>query len=127
MFHQFIFASIGFGMYLAFSGADFSSALNVFSSPLRILCICILGVGISGTSYLIYIYAMERVGVDGTGMALNLMPLSSFVLAVFALGEEVTVIRLVAIAVVILSMVAFMKFAYKEEDKEVNLKPATES
>lgn len=125
MFHQFIFASLGFGLYLMVSGADFSSALNVFSSPLRILAICILGVGISGTSYLIYIYAMERVGVDGTGMALNLMPLSSFVLAVFALGEEVTVIRLVAIAVVIISMVAFMKFAAKDEEE--NLELATES
>lgn len=123
MFHQFIFASIGFGIYLIFTGADFSSALGIFSSPLRILAICILGVGISGTSYLVYIYAMERVGVDGTGMALNLMPLSSFVLAVYALGEPVTSIRLAAIAVVIISMVAFMKFAYKEEPKLV---PVTE-
>ncbi|MCL1039504.1 DMT family transporter [Shewanella submarina] len=115
MFHQFVFASLGFGLYLFVVGADFSSALNVFSSPLRILCITILGVGISGISYLIYIYGMERVGVDGTGMALNLMPLSSFVLAVFALGEQVTPMRLVAIAVVIISMMAFMKAGSKKQ------------
>ena len=115
MYHQFVFAAIGFGIYLFFVGADFSSALGIFSSPLRILCITILGVGISGISYLIYIYAMERVGVDGTGMALNLMPLSSFVLAVFALGEAVTPMRLLAIAVVIGSMMMFMKFAHKKE------------
>ncbi|EKO3826713.1 DMT family transporter [Vibrio harveyi] len=115
MYHQFVFAAIGFGIYLFFVGADFSSALRIFSSPLRILCITILGVGISGISYLIYIYAMERVGVDGTGMALNLMPLSSFVLAVFALGEAVTPMRLLAIAVVIGSMMMFMKFAHKKE------------
>ncbi|MEF1218598.1 EamA family transporter, partial [Photobacterium damselae] len=72
-------------------------------------------------SYLIYIYAMERVGVDGTGMALNLMPLSSFVLAVFALGESVTPMRLLAIAVVIVSMMMFMKFGNdkaKETEKQ---------
>ncbi|MCG9660683.1 DMT family transporter [Vibrio mediterranei] len=115
MYHQFVFAAIGFGVYLLFVGADFSSALGIFSSPLRIICITILGVGISGISYLIYIYAMERVGVDGTGMALNLMPLSSFVLAVFALGEAVTPMRLIAIAVVIGSMMMFMKFAHKKE------------
>lgn len=115
MYHQFVFAAIGFGIYLFFVGADFSSALGIFSSPLRILCITILGVGISGISYLIYIYAMERVGVDGTGMALNLMPLSSFVLAVFALGEAVTPMRLLAIAVVIGSMMMFIKFAHKKE------------
>ena len=107
-----------------FSGADFSSALGIFSSPLRMLCIVILGVGISGTSYLVYIYAMERVGVDGTGMALNLMPLSSFVLAVFALGEAVTPMRLLAMAVVIISMMLFMKFAHKETASES--KPVTE-
>lgn len=123
MFHQFAFAAIGFGAYLLFVGADLSSALGIFSSPLRMLCITILGVGISGISYLIYIYGMERVGVDGTGMALNLMPLSSFVLAVFALGEAVTPMRLLAIAVVIGSMMLFMKFAHKKEP-EVNAKLA---
>ncbi|PSW21375.1 EamA/RhaT family transporter [Photobacterium sanctipauli] len=122
MYHQFIFAAIGFGIYLLFAGADFSSALGIFSSPLRILCIAILGVGISGISYLIYIYAMERVGVDGTGMALNLMPLSSFILAVFALGEAVTPMRLLAIAVVICSMMMFMKCSHKKEpEAEVKL------
>ena len=114
MFHQFVFASLGFGMYLLFVDADISTALNVLSSPLRILCIIILGVFISGISYLVYIYAMDRVGVDGTGMALNLMPLSSFVLAVVALGEAVTPMRIIAIAVVIISMVIFMKLGNKK-------------
>lgn len=117
MFHQFVFASIGFGLYLLVTNADLSSALGIFSSPLRILCITILGVGISGISYLIYIYAMERVGVDGTGMALNLMPLSSFILAVFALGESVTPMRLLAIAVVIISMMMFMKFGNNKQQE----------
>ncbi|MCD9527722.1 EamA family transporter [Photobacterium carnosum] len=117
MFHQFVFASVGFGLYLLVSNADLSSALGIFSSPLRILCITILGVGISGISYLIYIYAMERVGVDGTGMALNLMPLSSFLLAVFALGESVTPMRLLAISVVIISMMMFMKFGKNKEQE----------
>lgn len=115
MFHQFVFASLGFGFYLFVVGADFSSALNVFSSPLRMLCIAILGIAISGISYLVYIYGMERVGVDGTGMALNLMPLSSFILAVFALGEQVTSMRLLAISVVIVSMVAFMKLGKQKK------------
>lgn len=113
MFHQFVFASIGFGIYLAFMGADFSTSLNVFSSPLRILCITILGVGISGISYIIYIYGMQKVGVDGTGMALNLMPLSSFVLAVVALNEPLTAIRVGAIIIVVVSMMIFMKFGKK--------------
>lgn len=120
MFHQFVFASIGFGVYLLFIGADFSQALLVFSSPLRILCICILGVGISGISYLIYIYAMERVGVDGTAMALNLMPLSSFILAIFALNEPVNALRIFAIFVVIVSMMFFVKFDKKTTYKTTN-------
>ena len=69
---------------------------------------------------------MERVGVDGTGMALNLMPLSSFVLAIFALGEAVTPMRLLAIAIVITSMIAFMKFSNKAPAKEAKDAEATQ-
>jgi drug/metabolite transporter (DMT)-like permease len=58
-------------------------------------------------------------------MALNLMPLSSFVLAVFALGEAVTPMRLLAIAVVIGSMMLFMKFG-KAKKKAPQLKTATD-
>ncbi|MTI18001.1 DMT family transporter [Rhodobacteraceae bacterium RKSG542] len=117
MFHQFVFASLGFGAFLLFSGADFAPALQAFTSPIRLGAIFILGVFISGISYLIYIYAMNRVGVDGTGMALNLMPLSSFILAIFLLGEAVTVWRVVAIAVVIGAMTVFVKYADKGEEK----------
>jgi drug/metabolite transporter (DMT)-like permease len=125
MFHQFIFASIGFGFFLLFSGGDFLTAVGAFTSPLRISSIFILGVFISGTSYLIYIYAMERVGVDGTGMALNLMPLSAFILAIFALGEPVTIIRLIAIGIVIVSMMTFMKYRFKEKKHVVDKKIVT--
>ncbi|MCP3967560.1 MAG: DMT family transporter [Lentisphaerae bacterium] len=122
MFHQFIFASIGLGLILLFSGADFTTITNIFTSPLRIICICILAIGISGLSYLLYIYAMETVGVDGTGMALNLMPLSSFILAVIALGEHVTAMRLIGVATVIFSMMIFMKFKYKGSNKSSEIK-----
>lgn len=115
MFHQFVFAAIGFGAFLLFSGADFTPALQAFTSPARLGAIFILGVFISGISYLIYIYGMNRVGVDGTGMALNLMPLSSFILAIFMLGEAVTPARLIAVAVVIGSMMVFVKSADKRE------------
>ncbi|MCW1891211.1 hypothetical protein OK016_26930 [Vibrio chagasii] len=82
-----VFAAIGFRSLSIGCRRRFLISARNQRSPLRVLCIAILGVGISGISYLIYIYAMERVGVDGTGMALNLMPLSSLY-SLFLLSES---------------------------------------
>ncbi|GGI77800.1 hypothetical protein GCM10007978_14320 [Shewanella hanedai] len=109
MYHQFIFAAVGFTFVVLFYGLDFTTALQAFTSPSRILSIFILGVFISGISYLIYIYGINRVGVDGTGMALNLMPLASFALAALVLSEPFTTWKCVAIAIVVSALMIFVK------------------
>ena len=63
---------------------------------------------------------MKTIGVDGAGMALNLSPLSSFILAVIVLGEAVTPMRIAAITMVIISMMFFMKFSQLVmQDKQI--------
>ncbi|MGF1688064.1 DMT family transporter [Photobacterium japonica] len=109
MYHQFIFAAVGFTFVVMFYGLDFTTALGAFTAPSRILSIFILGVFISGISYLIYIYGITKVGVDGTGMALNLMPLASFVLAAVVLSEPVTLWKCAAIAIVVAALMVFVK------------------
>lgn len=117
MFHQFVFAAAGFTFVVMFYGLDFSTALGAFTAPSRILSIFILGVFISGISYLIYIYGITKVGVDGTGMALNLMPLASFVLAAIVLSEPVTLWKCAAIAIVVSSLMVFVKATAAKRSK----------
>ena len=101
------------------SGKGFSEALIIFISKKHLLSVCILGIGISALSYQLYIYAMKIIGVHGAAMALNLTSLSSFLLAVCLLGEVVTTRRSIAILVVILSMMIFVKMSKKKDDIEV--------
>ncbi|MGF1724854.1 EamA family transporter [Photobacterium nomapromontoriensis] len=131
MFHQFIFAAVGFTFVVMFYGLDFTTALGAFTAPSRILSIFILGVFISGISYLIYIYGITKVGVDGTGMALNLIPLASFVLAAVVLSEPVTLWKCAAIAIVVSSLMVFVKATSARnkataEENLSNAKVATE-
>ena len=123
MYHQFIFAAVGFTFVVMFYGLDFTTSLQAFTAPSRILSIFILGVFISGISYLIYIYGIDRVGVDGTGMALNLMPLASFALAALVLSEPFTTWKCVAIAIVVSALMIFVK----AQSKSANEKVAQES
>jgi drug/metabolite transporter (DMT)-like permease len=57
----------------------------------------------------VYIYGIERVGVDGSSMALNLIPMSAFLIGTFVLGEQLTVLRVVAMGLIIGGMVIFVR------------------
>jgi drug/metabolite transporter (DMT)-like permease len=117
MAHQFCFASIGFSLFLIYTGTDFTNILKLVESKQCLFAICLQGIGVSALSYLVYIYAMKRIGVDGAGMALNLTPLSSFILAVLILGEQVTILRILAIFMVISSMMLFIRFTPKSSKR----------
>lgn len=118
MYYQFFFVSITFALLMLLTGKGFSEALIIFVSKKHLLSVCILGIGISALSYQLYIYAMKIIGVDGAAMALNLTSLSSFLLAVVLLGEVVTTRRSLAILVVILSMMIFVKMSKKNDGVE---------
>ncbi len=114
MYHQFFCSSVGFGILIYFTGGSFSSAINLVNSVPAIVSICLLGIGVSALSYLIYLYAMNRIGVAGASVALNIAPLSSFILAVIILGEVVTTLKVLAILMVLFSMMMFMRFSRSE-------------
>lgn len=54
-------------------------------------------------------YGVERVGVDGSSMALNLIPMSAFLIGTLVFGEEVTLLRILAMAMIVGGMVLFVK------------------
>jgi drug/metabolite transporter (DMT)-like permease len=110
MFQQDLSAALAFTLIMVLTGQNFSSVLTAFYSPLNIFCIIVLGVGVSGISYIIYIYAMKSVGVENCNMALNLMPVSAFILAVYVLGESADVYKVIAIIIVLTSLVIFVKY-----------------
>ncbi len=106
---QFGFASTGFLIYLFTTEVELKSALILLSPSLELMCILILGVFVSGIGYTLYIYGIERIGVDGSSMALNLMPLSAFFIAIMIFDEPITPIRIAAISMIIAAMVLFAK------------------
>ncbi|EKG9566034.1 DMT family transporter [Vibrio parahaemolyticus] len=109
MFYQFGFAALGFFFYLIFDGVNFSSIQLLLHSSYSLLCVLVLGICVSGLGYLVYIYGIERVGVDGSSMALNLIPMSAFLIGAFVFGEQVTVLRVVAMGLIVGGMAIFVR------------------
>lgn len=109
MLYQFGFAALGFFFYLLSDGADFNNLHLLFTPAHELLCVLILGTCVSGFGYLGYIYGVERVGVDGSSMALNLIPMSAFLIGTLVFGEEVTLLRILAMAMIVGGMVLFVK------------------
>lgn len=112
--YQFYIAAIGGFVVLNGLHPDLHSYILALTTPLILSRILLIGVFISGISYIIYLYASRRIGVNNVGMALNLMPLSSFVLAVIVLHETVTPMRLSAMLIVLFSMVLVV---YQSQNK----------
>ncbi|PSW21376.1 EamA/RhaT family transporter [Photobacterium sanctipauli] len=108
MFYQFGFAALGFFFYLMFGDVDVSGVWLILTPSYELLCILILGSCVSGLGYLVYIYSIERVGVDGSSMALNLMPVSAFLIGKFVFDEEVTPLRIIAMCLIVGGMVLFV-------------------
>ncbi|PMJ07297.1 hypothetical protein BCU63_10345, partial [Vibrio splendidus] len=119
MHYQFGFAAVGFFIYLLVSGIDVPSLLLVMRPSWSLLCIMVLGGFVSGLGYIAYIYGIERVGVEGSSMALNLIPMSAFFIAVLVFGEPITPLRAMAVGLII---VAMMLFATSNKSREMTSK-----
>ncbi|MEZ8169784.1 DMT family transporter [Vibrio sp. 10N.222.54.F12] len=107
MHYQFGFAAVGFFIYLLVAGPDVPSLLLVIHPSWSLLCIIVLGGFVSGLGYIAYIYGIERVGVEGSSMALNLIPMSAFFIAVLVFGEPITPFRTLAAGLIIVAMMLF--------------------
>ncbi|MCG9560138.1 DMT family transporter [Vibrio chagasii] len=119
MHYQFGFAAVGFFIYLLVSGIDVPSLLLVIRPSWSLLCIIVLGGFVSGLGYIAYIYGIERVGVEGSSMALNLIPMSAFFIAVLVFGEPITPFRALAVGLIIVAMTLF---AASDKSREMTSK-----
>ncbi|SKA69762.1 EamA-like transporter family protein [Enterovibrio nigricans DSM 22720] len=75
-----------------------------------------MGTGISGGSYLIQLYSFKQIGVEKATMALNLMPLVGYVVAVLTLGEELVFSKTVIVSIIVVALYVFTKYESKEPE-----------
>ncbi|MGD1457263.1 EamA family transporter [Vibrio harveyi] len=104
MFYLFGFADLGFLFYLLFDGVNFSRTQLLLISYYELLCLLVLETCVSGLGYLVYIYGIEQVGIDGSNMVLNLIPMSAFLIGTFVFDEPLTMLRVVAIGFIVGAM-----------------------
>ncbi|MGF1685112.1 DMT family transporter [Photobacterium japonica] len=104
---------------------DLSQINIILSSPLLIGLLIFLGTGISGGSYLIQLYSFKQIGVEKATMALNLMPLVGYVVAVMTLGEEMVLSKTIVVSLIVVALYIFTKFETKETNnsKDATLAP----
>ncbi len=123
MLYQYISVAV-MGIFVVFAmGLDLSQIYIIFSSPLLIALLIFLGTGISGGSYLIQLYSFKRIGVEKSTMALNLMPLVGYLVAVLTLGEQMAMGKTIIVSLIVVALYVFTKYETKEEPKaEQNLK-----
>ncbi|EDL4059699.1 DMT family transporter [Salmonella enterica subsp. diarizonae serovar 38:[k]:z35:-] len=111
MLYQYIAVAIaGIGMVFAL-GLDLSQFNIILSSPLLLGLLIFLGMGISGGSYLIQLYSFKQIGVENSTMTLNLMPLVSYVVAIFTLGEEMVLSKTIIVLLIVVALYVFTKYA----------------
>jgi len=125
MLYQYIsVASLGIVMVFALD-LDLSQIETILASPLLIGLLIFLGTGISGGSYLVQLYSFKRIGVEKATMALNLMPLVGYLVAVMTLGEQMVLGKTVVVSLIVVALYVFTKFETKEtENKALKLQEA---
>ena len=117
MLYQYISVAV-MGIFVVFAmGLDLSQIYIIFSSPLLIALLIFLGTGISGGSYLIQLYSFKRIGVEKSTMALNLMPLVGYLVAVLTLGEQMAMGKTIIVSLIVVALYVFTKYETKEEPK----------
>ncbi|MGF1874589.1 DMT family transporter [Photobacterium frigidiphilum] len=122
MLYQYIsVAALGIVMVFVLD-LDLSQINIILSSPLLIGLLIFLGTGISGGSYLVQLYSFKRIGVEKATMALNLMPLVGYLVAVMTLGEEMVLGKTIVVSLIVVALYVFTKFETKDTDKKA-LKP----
>ncbi|MCP3967558.1 MAG: DMT family transporter [Lentisphaerae bacterium] len=117
MLYQYISVAIcGFIIVYAM-GLKFSQIAIILSSPLLICLLLFSGIVISGGSYLIQLYSFKRIGVEKSTMALNLVPLVSYIFAVFTLGEPLLLGKTILILIIVTALYVFTKYGTNDCNK----------
>ena len=117
MLYQYISVAVmGFFVVMAM-GLDLSQIFIILDSPLLLGLLIFLGTGISGGSYLIQLYSFKRIGVEKATMALNLMPLVGYVVAVLTLGEQMELSKTIIVSLIVVALYIFTKCETKPEAK----------
>ena len=117
MMYQYIaVAVVGFALVPVLE-LDLSQIYIILDSPLLIFLLVFLGTGISGLSYVIQLYAFKRIGVEDGSMALNLMPLISYIVSVVTLGESVTMLKTVVVIIICIALYVFSKYENKSSQE----------
>ncbi|PSW21379.1 EamA family transporter [Photobacterium sanctipauli] len=127
MLYQYISVAV-MGIFVVIAmGLDLSQIYIIFSSPLLIALLIFLGTGISGGSYLVQLYSFKQIGVEKATMALNLMPLVGYLVAVFTLGEQLAVGKTIIVSLIVVALYVFTKYETKEEPQAAEKLKAQEA
>lgn len=118
MLYQYISVAIMGFVVVLMMGLDLSQIFIILESPLLIALLVFLGTGISGGSYLIQLYSFKRIGVEKATMALNLMPLVGYLVAVLTLGEQMAMGKTIIVSLIVVALYVFTKYETKEETKK---------
>ncbi|GHA49902.1 DMT family transporter [Photobacterium aphoticum] len=123
MLMQYISVAI-FGLCMVLSmGLDLSQITIILSDPLLIFLLIFLGTGISGVSYVIQLYSFKKIGVEKSSLSLNLMPLVGYVVAVVALGEDMSFFKTAIVTTIVVALYVFNAFDKKETQPTTQEKP----
>ncbi|EHA1080651.1 DMT family transporter [Photobacterium damselae] len=118
MLYQYISVAI-LGLIVSLTmGLDLSQITIIFSDPTLLALLIFLGMGISGGSYLIQLYSFKRIGVEKATMALNLMPLVGYVVAILTLGEEMHLSKTIIVSLIVVALYVFTKYETRETEKQ---------
>ncbi|MCW8349248.1 DMT family transporter [Vibrio sp. ZSDZ65] len=118
MLYQYISVAV-MGVFVVIAmGLDLSQIYIIFSSPLLIGLLIFLGTGISGGSYLVQLYSFKQIGVEKSTMALNLMPLVGYLVAVLTLGEEMVLSKTIIVSLIVVALYIFTKYETKDTPEE---------
>ncbi|MDE1319781.1 DMT family transporter [Vibrio aestuarianus] len=118
MLYQYISVAIMGFVVVLMIGLDLSQIFIILESPLLIALLVFLGTGISGGSYLIQLYSFKRIGVEKATMALNLMPLVGYLVAVLTLGEQMAMGKTIIVSLIVVALYVFTKYETKEETQK---------
>ncbi|WP_025820482.1 DMT family transporter [Shewanella marina] len=120
MLYQYISVAV-FGLFVAVTmGLDLSQIFIILSDPLLLGLLIFLGMGISGGSYLVQLYSFKKIGVEKATMALNLMPLVGYIVAVLTLGEEMMLSKTIIVSLIVVALYVFTRFETKASPDTVS-------
>lgn len=119
MLYQYISVAVmGFIVVIAMD-LDLSQINIILADPLLLGLLIFLGMGISGGSYLVQLYSFKKIGVEKATMALNLMPLVGYMVAVVTLGEQLHLSKTIIVSLIVVALYVFTRFEAKPDSNKV--------